>query len=54
MNPGLYPAKQAQASLTREQVKLELAQAIRSGNYMVSGELSGKCNELHPNMHPAM
>ena len=39
---------------TREQVRAELAQAIRSGDYMVSGQISGKCNEVHPNMHPAM
>ena len=49
--PSVYPAKQVQSSITREQVKVELAAAIRTGDYVAGGESGGKCNELHPNMH---
>jgi methyl coenzyme M reductase gamma subunit len=51
--PSRYPAKQAQASLTREQVKAELAEAIRTGDFMAS-DSGQKCNEIHPDMHPAV
>jgi len=54
LHPGLYPVNQAQAGATREQVKAELATALRTGNYVANGEIDGQCNELHPNMHPAM
>ncbi|MEI8031377.1 MAG: DUF4148 domain-containing protein [Comamonadaceae bacterium] len=53
--PSRYPAKQMQAGFTREQVKAELAEAIRTGdNFVVVGEIGGKCNEVHPNMHTAI
>ena len=37
--------------MTREQVKAELVEALRSGNYVMAGEESGLCNEVHPYMH---
>ena len=43
-----------QVSVTREQVRAELAKAIRTGDIMENGEISAKCNELHPSMHTAM
>ena len=49
--PDRYPAKQVQSTLTREQVKAELAEAQRTGNYVMAGEESGLCNEVHPYMH---
>ena len=52
--PSRYPAKQAASGATRDQVKLELADAIRTGDFMTVGENGGKCYEVHPNMHPAM
>ena len=36
MEPGRYPAKEAEAGKTREQVKAELAVAIRTGNLIVN------------------
>ena len=46
--PNRYPAKQVQVGLTREQVKAELAEAIRTGDFMEGGEISVKHIELHP------
>ena len=54
LDPSRYPARQMYASVTREQVKAELAAAVRSGDYMAGGEISDKCNVVHPNMHPAV
>lgn len=42
------PAAQAQAEKTREQVRAELAEAIRSGNTPASGEAGLLLNELNP------
>ena len=50
---GLIAGTSALAEVTREQVKAELAEAIRTGDFMVGGEISAKCKELHPDMHPA-
>mgnify|MGYP003433950312 CR=1 FL=1 len=44
---------QANAQLTREQVKAELAQAIRSGDMPVGGESDLKLNQLYPERYPA-
>ena len=49
--PDHYPVEQVVSTLTREQVKAELAEALRTGSYVVAGEESGLCNELHPSMH---
>ena len=49
--PNRYPVQQAQSTLTRDQVNAELADAQRTGNYVVAGEESGLCNEVHPYMH---
>ena len=38
---------------TREQVRAELAQAIRSGDIVSSGELGLKLNEINPSLYPA-
>lgn len=42
----------AQSALTREQVKAELAEAIRTGNMLASGETGLKLNELYPERYP--
>ncbi|MBA4178433.1 MAG: hypothetical protein C0505_18020 [Leptothrix sp. (in: Bacteria)] len=49
--PDRYAAKQVQSTLTREQVKAELAEALRTGNYVMAGEESGLCKDVHPYMH---
>lgn len=41
------------AGISREQVKAELAQAVRSGDIMAGGESGLKLNELHPSRYPA-
>ena len=41
------------AEVTREQVKAELAAAIRSGDIVANGEISLKLNELYPSRYPA-
>jgi len=51
---GVYPVKQVQSTVTRAQVNAELVAALRTGNYMAPGEVSGLCNEVHPNMHSAI
>ena len=38
----------AQSALTRDQVKAELAEAIRTGDVVATGESGLKVNELHP------
>ncbi len=45
-------ASDASAPKTREQVKAELAEAIRSGDISY-GESGQKLNELFPNLYPA-
>lgn len=54
---ALYPnrdsANQVQASMTREQVKAELAEAIRTGDIVANGERGLKLNELSPSRYPA-
>ena len=49
--PGRYPVKQAQSTLTRAQVQAELAEALHTGNYVMAGEESGLCKDVHPYMH---
>ncbi len=49
--PHRYPVKQAQTTLTRERVNAELVEAQRTGHYVMAGEESGLCNEVHPHMH---
>jgi hypothetical protein len=43
----------AQAGLTREQVKAELAEAQRSGDLVVHGATGLKANQLNPARYPA-
>jgi ribosomal protein L30E len=43
----------ANAQLTREQVRAELAEAIRSGDMPVGGESDLKLNQLYPGRYPA-
>lgn len=50
---GLIAGTPALADVTREQVKAELAQAIRTGDMPAYGEQSRKLNELYPNLYPA-
>lgn len=50
---GVLAGTQSIAGVTREQVKAELAEAVRTGDIMAGGELSGKLNELYPNQYPA-
>ncbi len=44
---------QANAQLTSEQVKAELAEAIRTGDMPVGGESDLKLNQLYPGRYPA-
>ena len=39
--------------LTREQVKAELAEAVRTGDIVVNHETGQKANELNPGLYPA-
>ena len=50
---GLIAGTPALADVTREQVKAELAQAIRTGDMPANGEQSRKLNELYPSRYPA-
>lgn len=50
---GHAMAADASAPQTREQVKAELAEAIRTGNFVVNGETNQKANELSPSLYPA-
>jgi Domain of unknown function (DUF4148) len=43
----------ADGAKTRDEVKAELAYAIRTGDIMHHGEISGKLNELFPSRYPA-
>ena len=49
--PDRYPVQQPRSILTRDQVSAELIEAQRTGNYVMAGEESGLCNEVHPYMH---
>ena len=42
----------AQSEKTRDQVKAELADAIRKGDVVAPGDLGLKLNELYPNRYP--
>lgn len=46
-------AADASAPKTREQVKAELAEAIRTGDFVVNGETQQKANEVNPGLYPA-
>lgn len=50
---ALIAATPSFAEVTREQVKVELAAAIRSGDIMATGESGLKLNELYPSSYPA-
>ena len=50
---GLIAATPALADLTREQVKAELAEAIRTGDMPAYGEQILNLNELYPQRYPA-
>jgi len=50
---GHAMAADASAPKTREQVKAELAEAIRTGDFIVNGETNQKANELSPSLYPA-
>jgi len=43
----------AQVAMTREQVKAELRQAIRSGDMPADGDTGLKLNQLYPHRYPA-
>ncbi|MBC8055527.1 MAG: DUF4148 domain-containing protein [Rhizobiales bacterium] len=43
----------SQAALTREQIKAELAEAIRTGDIVGNGETGQKFNEMNPGRYPA-
>ena len=43
----------SQGALTREQVKAELAEAIRTGDIFGNGEPGQKLNEMYPGRYPA-
>ena len=48
---GQAMAASTDAPVTREQVKAELAEAVRTGN-IVTGESSAKLNEQFPQLYP--
>jgi predicted RNase H-like HicB family nuclease len=50
---GNAMAADASAAKTREQVKAELAEAIRTGDFVVNSETHQKANELNPGLYPA-
>jgi hypothetical protein len=50
---SLATGAHAQSEKTREQVKSELAEAIRTGDVVASGETGLKLNELYPQRYPA-
>ncbi len=52
---ALGTTAQAQSGMTREQVKAELAEAIRTGDVLAPGDSGMKLNELYPQRyaHPA-
>ena len=50
---GNAMAADASAPKTREQVKAELAEAIRTGDIVVNGETHQKANEVNPGLYPA-
>jgi len=43
----------AQSPLTREQVRAELREAIRSGDMLAPGDSGARLNQLHPQLDPA-
>jgi hypothetical protein len=49
---ALGTAAQAQSEVTREQVKAELADAIRTGDILAPGDSGMKLNELYPQRYP--
>jgi hypothetical protein len=49
---ALGTTTQAQSEKTREQVKAELAEAIRTGDVIANGESGLKLNELYPQRYP--
>ena len=49
---ALGATAQAQSEKTRDQVKAELAEAIRTGDVLASGESGLKLNELYPQRYP--
>jgi hypothetical protein len=53
LSAGHALAFDASAPKTREQVKAELAEAIRTGDIVVNGETGQKANELFPGRYPA-
>ena len=55
VNGEIYPADAvAQAStVTRAEVKAELAEAIRTGDIVAEGDSGKKLNELYPNRYRA-
>jgi len=50
---GLIAGTPAFAGVTREQVRFELAEAVRTGDIIADGERGLKLNELYPNRYPA-
>ena len=53
LSAGHALASDASAPKTREQVKAELAEAIRTGDIVVDYESGKKANELYPGRYPA-
>ncbi len=53
LTAGQAMAADASAPITREQVKAELAEAIRTGDMWADGVTGLKMNELFPSRYPA-
>jgi hypothetical protein len=54
VRPELYPTQAVKSTLTRAQVKAELATAIRTGNMPANDDSGLNLNQVHPNFYPAM
>lgn len=48
--PSRYPVKQAQSTVMRDPAKAELAEPLRTADYVVACEESGLCRKVHPHI----
>ena len=53
LNSGRYQLTTPALGKTRDQVRAELEQAVRSGDMFAAGESGSKLNELQPELYPA-
>ena len=53
LSAGQAMAADASTPITRDQVKAELAEAVRTGDILAAGDTGLKMNELFPGSYPA-